>query len=96
MVSLRKSFPDGFPKIIIIPITEAEIICTITSLWNENSSGCNKLSNRILKICGHYISRPLAYIFSMSLILGICSEHLKYSIIKLLFKKCERSQISTN
>jgi hypothetical protein len=33
--SLRESFPREFPQIINIPITEAEVICTITSLQNR-------------------------------------------------------------
>ena len=36
---LQSSFPNGFPKMVIIPITEAELMSTISSLKSENSSG---------------------------------------------------------
>jgi hypothetical protein len=45
--SLRESFPREFPQIINIPITEAEVICTISSLKNKNSCGYDGLSNKI-------------------------------------------------
>jgi hypothetical protein len=35
---IRNLFPDSFPEMIIIHITEAEIICTIASLKNKNQS----------------------------------------------------------
>ena len=58
------------------------------------SSDNDRLVNKILKIYGDYISGPLAYIFNMSLTSDICPNHLIYSIIKPLFKKVVRSQIS--
>jgi hypothetical protein len=60
-----------FPEIINIPITKAEISCSGSSFKNKNSSGCGGLSNKILDICGDYISRPRAHILRMSLTLGI-------------------------
>jgi len=81
ILSLKPSLPDGFHKIINIPITEAKITCTVTSVKNKNSSSYRGLPNKILKICGEYISRPLAYIFNMSLTLGIRQDCFKYSIM---------------
>lgn len=93
ILSLTQSLPHSFPKIINIPITEAKITCTVTSVKNKNSSGYHGLPNNILKICGEYIGRPLAYIFDTSLTLGICLDCFKYSTIKPLFKKGERPPI---
>jgi hypothetical protein len=92
--SLRESFPCKFPQIINIPITEAEVICTITSLKTKNSCGYDGLSNKILKLCGSHISKPLTYICNKSLSCGICPECLKYAIIIPCFKKGEKSQIT--
>jgi hypothetical protein len=36
---LQSSFPKGFPKMVVIPITEAELLSTISSLKSKNSSG---------------------------------------------------------
>jgi hypothetical protein len=80
-------FPDGFPEMINISITETEIICTIASLKNKGSYGYDGISNKILKKCSDFIGKPLAYIFNTSLTLGTFPDHLKYSIVKPLFKK---------
>ena len=39
MFSHRESFPYEFPQIINIPVTEAEVICAISSLKNKTSCG---------------------------------------------------------
>jgi len=42
--SLRESFPYEFPQIINIPITEAEVICAISSLKNKTSCGYDEFT----------------------------------------------------
>jgi hypothetical protein len=64
---LQNSFPQGFPGMPNIPITESEIICTIKSLKSKDSSGYDGISNRILKVCGQYLGKPLAYVYNISL-----------------------------
>jgi hypothetical protein len=92
--SLRESFPYELPQIPNIPITEAEVISTVSSLKNKTSCGYDGLSNKILRLCGSHISKPLTCIFNISLTSGICPDHLKYAIIKPCFKKGDKSQIS--
>ena len=87
MFSLRDSFPHEFPQIIYFPITETEVISTVSSLKNKTSCGYDGLSNKILKPCGSQISKPLTYIDNKSLTAGICPNHLKYAIIKPCFNK---------
>jgi hypothetical protein len=57
---LNNWFPNGFLKMINIPITEDEI-CRINSLKFKNSTGYDGISNKILKLCTH-LSKPLAYV----------------------------------
>jgi len=83
-----------FQQIINIPITETEIIFTIASLKNKTSCGYDSLSNKMLKLCGSQISKPLTYIYNKLLTSGICLDRLKYDIIKPRFKKGDKSQIS--
>jgi hypothetical protein len=64
---LQNSFPHGLPDMPNIPITESEIICTIKSLKSKDSSGYDGISNRILKVCGQYLGKPLAYTYNISL-----------------------------
>jgi hypothetical protein len=40
---LQGEFSDKFPEIVITPITEAEVISTISSLKNKNSCGYDGL-----------------------------------------------------
>jgi hypothetical protein len=36
---LKSSFPSCFPEMLNIPVTEAQIICTIISLKSKSSTG---------------------------------------------------------
>jgi hypothetical protein len=64
---------------------KADIISTVTSLKNKNFSGDDGMSNRILKSCGKYLGKPLAYIFNKSLPIGKYQGHLKCSVVNPLF-----------
>jgi hypothetical protein len=94
MQLLRTSFPDGFSTLEVVPITDAEVLCTITSLQNKHSTGYDGISNRILKLCGQYISKPLAYTYNKCLTIGVFPDRLKYARITPLFKKGHRLFIS--
>jgi hypothetical protein len=43
----------------MVPVTKAELLGIIHSLKNKNSSGYDGISNRIIKLCGSVISKPL-------------------------------------
>jgi hypothetical protein len=90
---LHRSFPQGFPGIPNIPITESEIICTIKSLKSKDSSGYDGITNRILKVCGQCLGKPLAYIYNVSLKQGKFPDRLKYSVVVPIFKSGDRSQV---
>jgi hypothetical protein len=67
---------------VTIPIKEAEIICKISSLNSKNSSNYG-ISNQILKLCGHHLSKTLAYTYNKSATLGKFADHLKYRYASL-------------
>jgi len=46
----------------VSPITEAEIVCAFASFKNMSSSGYDGISNRILKSCGKFHGKPVAYL----------------------------------
>jgi len=83
----------------IIPVTEAEIKITITSLKSKNSTGYDGISNRILKHCVKSISKPLTHIFNNSLFTGIFPEicnsatHLQKRKFKRLEQHLESNHI---
>ena len=74
-------------SLTVIPITEAEIICTYASLKNKNSSGYDSISNGVLKLCGKFCGKPVARIFNKSLKIGKFPGCLKYSVVNPLVKK---------
>jgi hypothetical protein len=66
----------------------------IKSLKTKNSFGYDGISTKLLKISSCFISLPLTYICNKSLSSGIFPDHLKYTVVKPLFKKGDRSNIS--
>ena len=54
---------NHYPIMMVVPLTETELIGIIDSLKNKNS-------NKILRLCGHLVSKPLSYIFNKSLSLA--------------------------
>lgn len=61
---LKNSFPEGFPVMLTIPTTEAELINTITSLNSKNSFGYDGVSNQIINLCIKQVGQSLTYIFN--------------------------------
>ena len=78
----------------MIPITEAEIKGIISSLKPKNSSGYYKITRKIIKSCASLISIPLSYICNYSLHTGIFPDCRKMVIIKPLYKKGDKFDIS--
>jgi len=81
---LRNLYQFNFTEMEVIPITESEIICTISSLKNKNSSACEGISNKMLRLCRKFLGKPLTYIFNNLLIQGKFPDCLKYSIVNPL------------
>lgn len=52
------------------------------------------MSNKVIKLCGEQIAKPLAHIYNLSLNTGICPDRLKYADIKPCFKKGDVTEIS--
>ena len=77
------------------------MLCTITSLKNNHSTGYDGISNKIIKLCGKYISKPLAYIYiyiyiythNECLTAGLFLDRMKCARIIPLFKNGDRSFI---
>jgi hypothetical protein len=55
---------NHFPIMIVVPVTEAELIGIIDSLKNKNPSEYEGVSNKILRLYGHLVSKPLTYIYN--------------------------------
>ena len=65
----------------VIPVTEIEVINTITTLKRKNTSGHDDVSNKILKHCVNLITKPFTYICNFSLISGIYPEMCTHAFV---------------
>ena len=89
-----QSFKNPFPIINLKSTTTKEIKNIIKSLKPKNSSGYDGISTKLIKICSPFISSPLAHICNKSLSSRIFPDCLIYAIVKPLFKKGDKSQIT--
>jgi hypothetical protein len=94
-ISLLKGFLNDYSDKIVIPNTESGFICTTACIKNKNASRYDDVTNNILRSRGKFLSKPLTYTCKLSLMHSIFPDRLKYSIVSPLFKKGDRSQLST-
>jgi hypothetical protein len=78
--SLKRSYPEKSSEMNLIPVTEIVVINTIKSLKHKNSSGCDGISNNILKHCVNEISKPMTFIFNYSLMTGVFPDRLNMQL----------------
>lgn len=90
---LEQYVGDSFPPLVFKSFSTREIISIIKSLKTKNS-GYDEISTKLLKISASYICSPLTYICNKSISTGIFPERLKYSIIKPLYKKGDKTDPS--
>jgi hypothetical protein len=82
------------PPLVFKTFSTQEILSVIRSIQTKNLSGYDEISTKLLKISANYICSPLTYISNKSVLTGIFSERLKYSTIKLLHKKGDKTDPS--
>jgi len=87
-----KGTPD--PPLVFKSFSTNEITRIIKSLKTKNSSGYDEINTKLLKISVNYICSPITHICNKSISTGIFPERLKFSIIKPLFKKGDRTSLS--
>jgi hypothetical protein len=83
---LKEAFPRKFPHTKTIPVTETEIKIVIHSLKAKNSSGYDRITSKIIKVCASLISHPLTHICNHPLFTGIFPDCLKISVVQPLYK----------
>ena len=77
----------------IILETEEEIQSIICYWEAKDSSGYDGVSTKIRKMWNSLISTPLSYICNKPIQTGVFPDHLKYAIVKPLFKSGDRASI---
>ena len=66
----------------------------VKALKSKNSHGFDEISMRLLKISAVYICSPLTYICNKSILSGNLPDHMKFSVIKPIFKKGNKMNLT--
>jgi Notch-like protein len=66
----------------------------IIPLKSKNSHGYDEISTKILKVSAPFINSPLNCICNKSILSGTFPTRLKYSIVKLMYKKGDRNDVT--
>jgi len=66
----------------------------IMSLNSRNTSGYDEISNRIIKLSSPFIVSPLTHICNAAFNSGVFPDRLKYAIVKPIYKKGQKQDIS--
>ena len=72
---------------VIKTFSTQKITSIIKALKTKNSFGFDEISTKLLKISATYICSPLTYICKKSILSGIFPDRMKFSIIKPIYKK---------
>jgi hypothetical protein len=81
----------SYPLLVFKTFPTQEILPIIRSIQTKNSSGYDKISTKLSKISAKYICPPLIYICNKFVLTRIFPEQLKYSTIKPLYKKGDKT-----
>jgi hypothetical protein len=84
----------SYPPMVFKTFSTREIISIIKSLKTKHSHGYDGISTKLLKISARDICSPLTYICNKSISTGTFPEQLKYSVIKPLYKKGDKTDPS--
>ena len=74
--------------------TEAEILETIKSLKNTNSTGYDDFSTKFLKISSSLVAKDLAKIFNLAINTGIYPDNLKIAKVIPIFKNGDQTSVN--
>ena len=79
-------------SLIWVPVTAVEIYIYLQALDNRKAHGFDNLPIRMLKDAAHIISKPLSYIFNLSLENGVFPDFLKTAKVTPIYKKGSREE----
>jgi hypothetical protein len=91
---LFKYYKRPFAKINWQYASTNETDKIIKSLKSKNTYGHDEISNRIIKLSSQYIISPLTHICNAALSSGVFPDKLKYAIVKPIYKKGSKKDIS--
>jgi len=89
---LYSAFQQPFTNIKLKSTTTGEIGDIIIQLKNKDSCGYDEVMAKILKTASPFIVSPLTHICNRMLATGTFRDRLKYSEIKPIYKKGDKTQ----
>ena len=90
---MEQAFNEPYPSLERKCTTMKQIEQIIKSLKTKNSCEYYEISTKILKISSPFISSPLKYLYNKILFWGVFPDRLKYTVIKPLYKNCDRRDL---
>lgn len=92
--NLNFNFPCNISSMFFYPITSSEITEIINNLKPKSSYGFDEVPDFIFKKCSDGVIEILTFLINKSVTLGIFPDILKQSIIRPIFKKGDKHDIS--
>jgi Reverse transcriptase (RNA-dependent DNA polymerase) len=86
--------PEQRSEFQLAAVTPEDIIVVVKDLEPKTSSGWDEVPMCVLKKCMMFIAAPLAHIFTHSFTSGEFPDRMKYAIVKPIFKKGPRNEVS--
>jgi hypothetical protein len=93
---LERDYDYSPPSLVIKTLSTEEITSIIKVLKTKNSYGYDEISKKPLKISALYMCSPLTYICNKSILPGTFPDRLKFSIIKPIFKKGNKMNLTND
>jgi hypothetical protein len=81
-------------SVFVTPITEEELLKVVGKLRSRFSLGFDKIPTSLVKHCIRFITKPLTFIFNLSLSSGVFPKLMKIAKVQPVFKKGRKQDIS--
>jgi hypothetical protein len=94
MEYLHKAYTYPFTTLKWDYASTYEVKQIIRNLESEGTFGYDEISNLVIKLSAPFIISPFTYICNAILSAGIFPDRLKYAIVKPIFKKGNKQDIS--
>jgi len=91
---LERNYDYSPPSSVIKTFSTKEITSIIKALKTKKSHGFDEICMKILKISAVFICTPLTYICNTSILSGTFPDHMKFSVIKPIFKKGNKMNLT--
>ncbi|CAG9115901.1 unnamed protein product [Plutella xylostella] len=90
-INIKSSSTKSF---FLGPTDHVEVEKIISNLKHNSAPGWDNVSNRLLKTCSCYLSRPIAFIINLSLSSGVVPANLKMANVCPIYKSGDKNDVT--